>query len=127
RIFTAGAVFEPRWLKNFSATLDYFAVRLDQAIGDASVTYILSECYPAAAGVAPKNCDLIQRDPVTHTIVNVTAVLTNIGVIRSDGIDLALRYALPTSFGRFQFVLDGVWLHKIDVTQSDGTVVHGRG
>lgn len=127
RILTAGVVFEPRFLPGFTATVDYFRIRLDQAIGHPDVGYILTQCYPAEAGTPPRYCDLIRRHPDTQEVTNVMALITNIGTVATDGIDVALRYAVPTALGRFGFSLDGVWLHAIDVQQPDGTVLNGRG
>ncbi len=128
RIFTAGLVLEPRFLPNFTATVDYYHYVIDQAITPfVDAALILDRCYPKSAGARPILCERVQRDPTTWQLIDVSAVEANVGAIRTDGIDVALRYALPTAVGRFAFGFDGVWLHRYDVEQPDGTVIRGRG
>ena len=88
---------------------------------------ILNACYPDQPGVAPKYCDLVQRDPTTQSISRIVNLYANVARLSTDGIDLAVRYALPTTIGRFAAAFDGTWLHKIDQTNPDGTITHGRG
>ena len=69
-----------------------------------------------------------RRRPATHQIASVSNLNANIGKEATSGIDLALRYGLPTrSYGRFHFVFDGTWLKNHDVLLADGRVISGRG
>ena len=126
KIYTAGMVFEPRWFRGFSATVDYYNISIDKAIGVIGTSVILSQCYPAVASQTPKFCDQVVRDPNTFRIVNVIDTNTNVGGNTTDGIDLALNYLLPTEYGRWNFLFDGTWLHKFDQTLADGSVIHGK-
>jgi outer membrane receptor protein involved in Fe transport len=126
RMFTAGLVIEPRWIPNFSLTVDYYRIRVLQTISTLGASVILAGCYPGA-GVAPNYCALVERDPITQRILNITNRFLNVGTDRTDGVDLSMRYALPTDAGRFTLAFDGTWLHAYDRTLADGTVIHGRG
>src|SRR5262249_34686924 len=130
KMYTAGLIFEPRWVKNLSMTLDYYNITVDQSITTIGAGVILSSCYPNdtqfAAGVAPKFCDKVIRDPSSQRLLNVINTFTNVGSDATDGIDLALNYSLPTEYGRFGFIFDGTWLHKYDRTLADGTTIRGR-
>jgi outer membrane receptor protein involved in Fe transport len=126
-IFTLGVVWEPQFVKNLSFTADYYNIKVDHAIDTIGAGTILETCYPGDAGVAPKNCDLVKRNPATNLIQSITDTTTNVGGTDTDGIDVAARYQLPTAFGRFGFVFDGTWLHKYDTELADGTVVKGKG
>ena len=128
RILTAGLVFEPQLLRNFSATLDYFSYSISDAISSGlDPSLILNLCYPSRAGVTPTFCDRIQRDPLTNQIAILDDRGANIGGVRTDGLDLALRYRLATPLGRFALGADGVWMHAFDVDQPDGSLVRARG
>jgi outer membrane receptor protein involved in Fe transport len=127
RILTAGIVLEPRWVNNLTATVDYYQVVVDNTITSIGAGTILSGCYPTDGSVAPKYCELIQRDPSTLRILNITNLLTNVGQDSTSGVDLAVSYALPSRFGRFGFAFDGTYLLKYDRTLADGTVIKGRG
>ena len=127
KIFTFGLVIEPTMVRNFSVTVDYYNFKIDNAISTITEPVILSGCYPNTAGATPHYCNLIQRDNSTHRIVQIFNLNQNVGGTDTDGIDLAVRYALPTDFGRFGFVFDGNWLHKYDQRLADGTTIKGRG
>jgi iron complex outermembrane recepter protein len=126
-IFTVGLVFEPTFIRNLSVTLDYYNIQVDNAIDVLGESVILSSCYPSAGGVTPQYCDLITRDPISGRITSISNLNRNVGGTDAAGIDLALRYALPTEVGRFGFVFDGTWLQKLDKTLADGTVIDGKG
>ncbi len=125
KIFTVGAVFEPTIVRNFTVTVDYYNVTLDRPITARGSSVILNGCYNVGL---PELCNLVQRDPVTGRITNIYDITTNVGQEKTDGVDVAVRYAVPTAdFGRFNFVFDGTWLHKYDRTLADGTLIHGKG
>jgi outer membrane receptor protein involved in Fe transport len=127
KIFTVGIVFEPTMVRNFSMTLDYYHFDITNTVATVGENVILNSCYPSTPGVASRYCDLVQRDPATGKIRQIFNLNQNVGAFNTDGIDLSLRYALPTDYGRFGFVFDGTWLHKFDVTLADGSVIKGRG
>jgi outer membrane receptor protein involved in Fe transport len=124
KIFTVGAVFEPTIVRNLSVTVDYYNLTLDQPITAPGVSAILNGCYNS--GIS-QLCDMVLRNSsgVINSILNIN---TNVGKEQTDGIDVAVRYAVPTAdFGRFNFVFDGTWLHKYDRTLADGTTIRGKG
>src|SRR5713101_699319 len=127
KTFTIGLVLEPTMIKNFSVTVDYYNITVENSISTIGANVILTGCYPSAGTPNQVYCDKISRDTTTHRITNIVDTNTNVGKDETDGIDLAIRYALPTEYGRFGFVFDGTWLHKFDRTLADGSVLGGRG
>ncbi len=126
KIYTAGVVIEPRWVRGLSATIDYYNIAIDKSIAAIGEQLILNSCYPTNSSATPRYCDLVQRDPTTQRILNVIDINQNVGGDVTDGIDVALNYLLPTEIGRFNFLFDGTWLHKFDRTLGDGSVIHGK-
>jgi len=128
KTWTAGLVLEPTMIKNFTITVDYYNIVVENSISTIGANVILAGCYPSAGGTPNQAyCDLITRDPGTHRITNISDLNTNVGKDETDGIDLALRYAYPSEYGRFGFIFDGTWLHKYNRTLADGSVLGGRG
>jgi outer membrane receptor protein involved in Fe transport len=127
KVFTAGVVLQPSMVRGFSMTVDYYNFNIENAISAIGESVILNGCYPTDPAQAPRFCNLIQRDPTTHRIVQIFNLAANVGGFKTDGIDVSLRYALPTDYGRFGFIVDGTWLHKFDEALADGSVIHGRG
>jgi len=126
KTFTLGVVLEPTMIKNFTITVDYYNIRVDNSITAIGANVILAGCYPASGTPNQAFCDLITRN-ASGRITNILDLNTNVGKDETDGLDLAIRYALPTEYGRFGFIFDGTWLHKYDRTLADGSVLHGRG
>jgi outer membrane receptor protein involved in Fe transport len=126
RIFTAGAVIEPRPIPNFTITVDYYNIRIFNTITTIGAATILSSCYPNAG--RSTFCNFIDRDPNTGRIVNIFNTNTNVGQDSTDGVDVSMRYTVPnTPIGRFGVIFDGTWLHKYDRRLADGTLIHGKG
>ncbi len=128
QIFTAGVVLEPRMVRNLSVTIDYYNVNVENTITTIGASTILNGCYPTD-GSAPNlsYCDLVQRDPGSGRIQNIINLNTNVGKDYTDGIDLAVQYALPTEFGRFAYAFDGTWLHRYNRRLADGRLIKGKG
>ncbi len=127
KIYTIGVVFEPRMVRGLSFTVDYYNTAIDKNISSIGESTILQGCYN---GTQPEFCSLVTRDTSTggtQFITNITNTNQNVGKLDIAGIDFAVRYGLPTEFGRFSFLFDGTWLQKINQTLADGTVIHGRG
>lgn len=60
--FTVGAVVTPRFLKGFSATIDYIDIKLQNAISQYSNSQVVAACYDAATFPANQFCSLVTRD-----------------------------------------------------------------
>jgi iron complex outermembrane receptor protein len=129
---TIGAVFEPAQVKGLSLGADFNHVRLDDSITtNLGTVLILAGCYPALnnSNAAPdgRDCSLIRRDPATGRIQGVSDVEQNVGSLIANGVDVVLRYAVPTAAGRFRFSIDGNYLIKQDVVLPSGKVLHSAG
>jgi iron complex outermembrane recepter protein len=122
-IGTIGIVFEPRIIRNFSATLDYYNIKVTQNLGNIGTPVILRGCYSSSNDAY---CDLITRGS-DGTITNVNDATTNVGSLQTSGIDFALRYALPTDYGRFTFLFDSTYLIYIRQKLGDLSVISSAG
>lgn len=92
--FSLGAVLKPRLLPGFSASVDYYNIRVKSAIQTLTVNDIVTLCY---AGVSDA-CALITADPVSHTITQIARIPINVASIRVRGIDFDASYR--TSLGK---------------------------
>ncbi len=123
-IFTLGVVLEPQMVRNLSVTVDYFNTKISDTIGQIGAANILSGCI--ARGYGPY-CDAIHRDPVTRLITSIDDFVTNYSKLDVQGVDMGLRYALPTTFGKFGFVFNGSYLIKYDQNLPSGQKIEGKG
>lgn len=105
--FTVGAVINPSFLPGFSASIDYFDVRVKEAIQGLNSQQILDSCF-ASNGAAPV-CSLIERPfaysnttPANYpTLIRVFAL--NIASLKTSGIDFEASYR--TALGNGNLVL----------------------
>ncbi|MGH6889123.1 MAG: TonB-dependent receptor domain-containing protein [Rhizomicrobium sp.] len=121
---TAGFVFTPTFLDGFTATVDYFNIKVDKFIGAVSPNLTLSECYGPTATAATQAffCPLVNRNPVSHQIYGsgfVSATNVNTGYLATRGVDFELNYQTDMSdwgmpdTGSLAFNLTGTWLDAL--------------
>jgi len=125
-IITAGMVFTPSFLEGFSVTVDYWNLKIRNAIQRIGADIILSQCYAQPADKR-QYCDLIVRNPQTHTIDYLIDYFTNIGGTDTWGVDFALRYDWKSDIGNWIFALEGTFTGQYEDIQADGTRVNGQG
>ena len=114
--YTAGIVVAPSFLRDrsFSKRLvieaSYYDINLQGAIRAVSGDTLLSRC---ALTNDPLSCAAIRRNPVTGNVLNISALLQNIGAITTNGVDLTLTYRSPESgLGSFGLFVAGTYLIK---------------
>lgn len=127
RTFTVGTVIEPRFLKGFALTVDYWNTDINNTITTIGENVILEGCYPGVDGKAPQYCGLIQRDPTTQRILQITNLNANVGRDSLDGLDVTGSYDLPTPVGRFNLLSTYSFLNNYKRVLADGTEVQGAG
>lgn len=127
RTFTVGTVVEPRFLKGFALTVDYWNTDINNTITGVGENVILEGCYPGVDGKAPKYCGLITRDPTTQRITQISNLNANVGRDTIDGIDVSGTYDLPTPVGRFNLLSTLSYLNNYKRVLADGTEVQGAG
>jgi iron complex outermembrane receptor protein len=104
-----GVVFQPTFLPNFSATLDYYDIRITGAIEAQSSVSIINSCAIADNAV---DCSLIHRNANGSLWLTnagfVSTLSENTGLLENKGVDVNLHYTFPMdSFGKLVFNLQG--------------------
>lgn len=121
---SAGVAITP--LRGLSLTVDYYRIKIKNAIAAQSATQILQLCA-ARGGVF---CDLIRRDAGTGAILDLLQGSQNLNSITTDGVDATLRYDFTTSIGKIGMVVDASHLGKFRTVSPDpatgGTIVDER-
>lgn len=115
--WTAGVVINPPQLRRFSASIDYFNIKIAGAIDDTPPFLTIEQCYSNPSMTNPA-CAGIVRNPVDGSLsgptqVGVPASLGNVGSIKTDGIDVTARYSGGYDEG-FSYGLSfaGTWTHS---------------
>ena len=125
---TAGLVYEP--LRGLDFTLDYWNIKINDAITTLPVATILSQCYQ---GGLDKFCDQVQRDPVTHEISHIVNIVQNVGSLATSGLDFSAAYQYKNAAGTFRHAVEGTYLFKynidtgtVDPITRNEQIIHGR-
>lgn len=91
--FTVGAVLQPRFAPNFSLTVDYWDIELDDAVGAFGAQQILEKCVDLE-NMSNMFCGLVDRDPTTNQLIAVNVQQLNMSQFATRGIDFEANYRL---------------------------------
>lgn len=118
KTITAGVVFTPSWLPGLFVSVDYFDIKIEDAISSVGRSYTIEQCLLTGEAVF---CNNVFRNPNTGFVTTVNAQLINIAGFRSRGFDGQLRYTRPLNLlgdDTIQFQLNYTYLLDFQ-TQSD--------
>ena len=111
KTLTLGAVFTPAAVRGLSLTVDYFDIKIDNAIGIVDRQTSIDQCVTTGL---PQFCSNVIRNAATGLITTVNATNVNIAKRSTRGVDFDLRYghALGLLSGdRVDF--NTLWTHTI--------------
>jgi outer membrane receptor protein involved in Fe transport len=123
---TLGGVLTPRFLPGFSASVDYYDIKVKKAIQFLSAQFILDQCYDQATLDNPF-CGFFQRagagqlghDFLPFGIIDNSLHVTpfNFAKLRTRGLDIEVAYRHQIgNIGRFDTRLN--WTHVLEFTQN---------
>ena len=125
---TLGLVWEPAFADGLSVTLDFWQIKVKEAVSTATTNQVIDGCYTTALNPGLTNnafCQAIQRDPGNGSLngtgsKGVVTQLSNLGRYHFKGIDLGGTYRLPLKafgkpeLGRLDFTYQASFLQKAD-------------
>ncbi|TMO86859.1 TonB-dependent receptor domain-containing protein [Pseudoalteromonas ruthenica] len=103
--FTAGIVWTPEFdtLQNFTISLDYYDIDIDDIIGEFSAQEILDACYKLGDA---QECAKIQRvgGDLTVAGAGIEQFTTNLKNLTAEGVELGFNFFVPLEdMGELQF------------------------
>jgi outer membrane receptor protein involved in Fe transport len=116
--WTLGAVIQPRsLLPNFSLTVDYFNIKVKEAIGVIGASVIINQCISTAD---PFFCSRIRRGPGASLWLDesgfVFDLVTNTGSIKTSGVDVSANYKFDINdSSSLSLALNGTYLDSLRV------------
>ena len=103
--YTIGAIFQPAFFPGFSASIDYYNIKVTEAISSPTPGDVIAACFgsdvfnPAAGASTSSACTSIRRSPADgglsgdpNVFTGLPSTLSNSGSIETDGIDLIVNY-----------------------------------
>lgn len=95
---SAGIVLQPTFLPGLSLSIDYYSIKITEAIGTLTPAQILQDCFDGG-GSAP-TCDLITRAGTNSPPTAIRAVAANIASIATRGLDIDATYQSTLGAGK---------------------------
>ena len=115
---TVGFVYNPSYLPGFSASLDWFNIKVSNIITAIGATDVAEYCY--VQGIQGY-CDALKRDPITGQIISLNRGNANKGILETEGLDLSLSYRLKrTAYGQFGVRSETSYVDKIRDQEAAG-------
>lgn len=122
---TYGVVFTPSFVPGLSISLDYYKIRLTDAVNFFDVNTIIESCYDLPQ---PNSfCGLFTRDPTTKFVNSFQEYAVNVSQYETRGFDLAVRYDLDPvdwgvqrDIGTFHFSLVANKLERLEFIEVEG-------
>lgn len=129
KTWTVGVVFTPSFAPSFTASVDWFQIKIDDAITLIPRQFAIDQCAETA-GASPY-CALQVREGATSprprspgTIYQINANYINAASIETTGVDVAAAYSFDFMGGqRLRFTLNYTHLDKLDLTPLVGEPV----
>lgn len=103
--YTVGAIFQPEFLPGFNISVDYYNIKVKQAISSPTPNDVIAACFganqfsPPAGASMTAACTSIRRDPITgglsgdpNTSTGLPQAISNSGRLFTDGIDVIINY-----------------------------------
>ncbi|WP_363798109.1 TonB-dependent receptor [Lysobacter firmicutimachus] len=124
---TLGVVWSPGFVENLNLSLDWWNIKIENAITADTPTNVLADCY--TRGIESR-CNTAQdpsrsrfvRDPVTGAITSFIFAPINVGYNEVEGFDFDVNYRLDTEWGRFGVA----WLNSYTVKNELQTDILGQ-
>lgn len=91
KAFTAGVVFTPDFIPGLRMSVDYYDIRLRDAINTLNAQAIVTRCYTDT----PQFCALLTRPTPTSQITVVRTAPANFQRTETNGVDLEVAYTYP--------------------------------
>jgi len=123
--YTFGVVLQPTFLPGLSVAVDYYNIRIKNAISQPTVGSLVSGCFGTVTATSATSaaCALFRRNPVTGgldgdpaTTGGLVFPASNSGRIETDGIDVNVNYRHDFNFVKLALNFNGNWTRKSTFT-----------
>ncbi|BBD01280.1 MULTISPECIES: TonB-dependent receptor domain-containing protein [Sphingobium] len=112
-----GATITPTFLRGFSASVDYYNIKVKNAITTPTPGDAIAACFDNITASSATNaaCTSIGRSEdgsLNGTATGLFLPLSNLGTLKTDGIDLSLNYKHEFNFATLSLGLNGNWTNS---------------
>ncbi len=130
KTYSFGAVwqsqFEDPLLANLSASVDYYNIEVEDAVGTVSASDMIQLCFNSNGTSNPTYdpnnfyCSLFGRDSLSGNIINPISTNANLATLRISGIDFQVDWAYDIGPGTLDIGWVGSWLENSEYQNLPG-------
>ncbi len=118
--YTFGVVIQPAQIPGFSLAVDYYSIKIGNAITAPPTQFVVDQCFVVEKNAAGPNCQSIKRNRLDGSLsgpisVGVPTLLSNFAAIAARGIDVGMSYSRGAS-DRFHYSLAFAGTYQISNT-----------
>ena len=117
RTLTVGGVYTPRFVRGLSLSVDYFRIKIEDAITSITPQLAANQCADTNQAVY---CSLLVRDPVSGLIQQESATPINAASTRLSGLDAELSYRTLLAGGMLSSALNYTRTIEFETTPLPG-------
>lgn len=117
---TIGFAYSPSQIENLNFTLDYFNIKIDNAISAFTAQTTVDQCVRQSSFPDNAFCSLITRDPNTGLIQRIDALAINAAEFEAEGVDFSADYRMEVGPGLLKANLIGSYSTKNEFTPFEG-------
>ncbi|MEM7217634.1 MAG: TonB-dependent receptor [Pseudomonadota bacterium] len=116
--YTIGLVLNPRFLPDFTLTVDYWDISIEDAIAAVTSQNIVDGCY-RGANLNDAFCSLFTRNPDPTSLQAggfnfLISTDINFAEIETSGMDFNARYGFDVAEGRISVSAQATWVDEIN-------------
>lgn len=126
--WSVGGVFQPNFLPGFSASVDYYHISIDGAVSSPTPGDVISACFDNLSATNPA-CLAIRRNPIDGslsgdptTTLGLPIGLSNLGRLKTDGIDLIVNYTRDLGFAGLSLSFNGNWTNRSEFQATPSSI-----
>jgi outer membrane receptor protein involved in Fe transport len=119
---TAGIVVQPSFFPGFSASVDYYNIKIKDAVGTLGGQTTIDQCFAGATAL----CSLLHRGP-GGTLVSVDTPYLNIAARKTNGVDIELSYRTSIGADTLSFRGLATYIHKLTVENPGAPIIDTAG
>lgn len=102
RTYTFGFVFTPQFVEGMGFNIDYWNMKLTNAISSVSGQDTVDRCVDSPSGISNQYCPNATRDPNTHELNFIRTLNVNLSALSTSGIDIGAYYTHDLGPGRLR-------------------------
>lgn len=118
--------FQDPLLANLSASVDYYNIEVEDAVGTITANDMIQLCYNSNGTSNPTYdpnnfyCTLFTRDPLSGNIINPLSINQNLATLRISGVDFQVDWAYDIGPGTLDIGFVGSWIENSDFQSLPG-------